>query len=81
MMNKKYIIDEETLLNLLEDSAKLDALECGGVDDWVWYGASIKAMLEEYDVSSMEEVAEIDLINFVNDSKAGISLRKGINNG
>lgn len=38
----KRIIDEEELLELLEHSAVLRALEFGGVDNWDWYEASLE---------------------------------------
>lgn len=34
---KHYVIDEETLLELLQDSARLACLEWDGVDNWEWY--------------------------------------------
>ena len=34
---KYYIIDEKRLLELLKSEVRLDALECGGVDNWSWY--------------------------------------------
>lgn len=34
----KRIIEEEELLQLLNDSEMLAALESGGVDNWEWYG-------------------------------------------
>lgn len=34
---KQYIIDEQTLLELLEDSARLACLDQDGVDNWEWY--------------------------------------------
>ena len=36
-MNKKYLIDEDTLRQLLYDSHKLAILEGDGVDNWQWY--------------------------------------------
>lgn len=32
-----FIITEDRLLELLKREAQLDALECGGVDNWSWY--------------------------------------------
>lgn len=37
-MTKKRLIDEDELLQLLDDSEMLAALESGGVDNWEWYG-------------------------------------------
>lgn|GEM_PF-1078525 len=41
MKEKRYIISESELLDLISDSNKLEALECGGVDNWIWYGGAI----------------------------------------
>lgn len=68
-MCKKYIIDEEKLRELIKYNAILGALEAGGVDDWAWYGEAIKETLDEYDVSSMEEIVEIDFNNLILDKK------------
>ena len=43
----KRIIEESELLELLSDSEKLNALNNGGVDNWEWYGESIKNFLEK----------------------------------
>lgn len=44
----KYILTEEELKSLLKDRAKLEALECGGVDNWDYYGDAI-ADSSDYD--------------------------------
>lgn len=36
-MSKQYLIDEDTLRELLRDSHKLAILERDGVDNWSWY--------------------------------------------
>ena len=36
--NKMYLVDEETLLQLLSDQLELRQLEGAGVDNWSWYG-------------------------------------------
>lgn len=36
--NKMYLVDEETLLQLLSDQLELRQLEEAGVDNWSWYG-------------------------------------------
>jgi hypothetical protein len=36
--NKVYLVDEETLLQLLSDQLELRQLEEAGVDNWSWYG-------------------------------------------
>ena len=35
---KKYIVSEDTLKRLLEDSIELAMLNADGVDNWTWYG-------------------------------------------
>ena len=34
---KQYLIDEDTLRELLHDSHKIEILERAGVDNWEWY--------------------------------------------
>lgn len=41
MPNKKYIIDESELLELLEGYSQYIALDNGGVDNWDWYYGSL----------------------------------------
>ena len=36
--NKMYLVDEETLLQLLSNQLELRQLEEAGVDNWSWYG-------------------------------------------
>ena len=36
-MSKQYLIDEDTLRELLRDSHTLAILEQDGVDNWEWY--------------------------------------------
>lgn len=43
---KRYIIDEETLRDLLYHTYKYEALEYGGVDNWEWYGESEEDYLD-----------------------------------
>ena len=40
--NDMIIISRETLYDLIRDSNTLAALEIGGVDNWSWYGDSIR---------------------------------------
>ena len=46
-----YIISEDTLKEFMESSAKLDALEISGVDNWEFYD-------ERWDTFFVEERAE-----------------------
>lgn len=47
-MEKKYIITEKQLMNLLADYMELEALENSGVDDWCWYGENFAEMRQLY---------------------------------
>lgn len=73
--NKMYLVDEDTLLRLLEKQLELDHLEAIGVDNWCWYGEGREAFLleavagriSEEDIDSdidFEYVARLDLKNF-----------------
>ena len=39
---------EAEYLNMLAANLKLEALNRGGVDDWVWYGASLSDCYKEF---------------------------------
>lgn len=41
MSEKTITIPLEEYLKLREDSEVLNKLECGGVDNWMWYGDSL----------------------------------------
>lgn len=58
-MEKVYAVYENELLELIHDSMKLCALENGGVDNWEWYGASIKEFEENN--GELYELAKIEL--------------------
>lgn len=47
-MEKYYKVRESVLLNLLEESNRLAALEQGGVDNWMWCGDSYSDYLLAY---------------------------------
>lgn len=53
----KISVDE--LKKLLIDSAKLVALENGGVDNWVWYSDSLKDLADLLGYESFEEYIKI----------------------
>lgn len=69
---KTYIVDEKTLLDLLESSLRLQALEAGGVDNWMWYGDSIDDFCQQASIEMghldeflyIEDLAEMELQNF-----------------
>ena len=58
---KQYIIDEEALLELLQDSARLACLEWDGVDNWEWYMESRAEFVAEMLGVSVDEVREQNL--------------------
>ena len=43
---KYYKITEDELLNFIESSMRLCALQSGGVDNWEWYGVSLDNFIE-----------------------------------
>lgn len=63
------LVPKNELMDLLYDSLKLQALECGGVDSWSWYGESVRDFInaakadynvpeddDDFDISDMAEV-------------------------
>lgn len=63
------LIPKDELKELLCDSLTLQALDCGGVDNWDWYGASIGDFIDaakadynvpedddDFDISDMADV-------------------------
>ena len=63
------LVPKDELKELLCDSLRLQALDCGGVDNWDWYGASITDFIEaakvdynvpkdddDFDISDMADV-------------------------
>ena len=45
----KIMLEEKDYLDLLERASMYSALEAGGVDDWEWYGFSIKDEIHYYE--------------------------------
>lgn len=45
---KKYLISEKELKEMLYAVNSLQALEWGGVDNWSWYGESFSDYVEHY---------------------------------
>lgn len=56
LSNGNYEIDEKTLKGLLISRYELDALECGGVDNWHDYCDVLNDYLEDYE--NFEEFVE-----------------------
>lgn len=63
------LVPKDELKDLLYDSLRLQALDCGGVDNWDWYGASIRDFIDaakadynvpedddDFDISDMADV-------------------------
>lgn len=63
------LVPKNELMDLLYDSLKLQALECGGVDSWTWYGDSVRDFIDaakadynvpedddDFDISDMADV-------------------------
>lgn len=63
------LVPKDELKDLLYDSLRLQALDCGGVDNWDWYGASIEDFIDaakadynvpedddDFDISDMADV-------------------------
>ena len=59
MAIKSNILSDKRLKELERAEAKLSALEAGGVDNWEWYGESLKPYHEENEL----EENRTDLIN------------------
>lgn len=55
---KRYIVDEDTLKRLLEDSIELAMLNADGVDNWTWYGEGRRELIKEYFPDASEEELE-----------------------
>ena len=70
-MVKYYLVPEEDLADLMTDSLTLQALDCYGVDNWAWYGASINDFINaakvDYNVPEddtdfdIRDMAEVDM--------------------
>ena len=54
-------IPKQQLRELLEAYHRLQALECGDVDNWEWYGESMKNYCAEAKCDSVEEIADKEL--------------------
>ena len=60
---KAVIIPKNELASLLRDSDKLHRLECGGVDNWEWYGESLNAETDP-SYEEIQDMSDDDLIDF-----------------
>lgn len=64
------LVPKDELKDLLYDSLRLQALDCGGVDNWDWYGASIRDFIDaakaDYNVPedndfNISDMADVDV--------------------
>lgn len=55
------LISEEELKELIESHMKLCALESGGVDNWNWYGESLRDFLKENEAEDFSELVEEEI--------------------
>lgn len=60
MKEKKYLISEKELKEMLYAVNSLQALEWGGVDNWSWYGESFSDYVEQYIEDNQLNEKEID---------------------
>lgn len=58
------LIPKEELQDLLCDSLTLQALDCGGIGSWEWYGESIRDFIDaakaDYNVPEDDDDFDID---------------------
>ena len=59
------LVPKDELKDLLCDSLRLQALDCGGVDSWIWYGDSIEDFIEaaKVDYNVPEDDDDFDISN------------------
>ena len=55
-----YLVEENNLLQLIEDSLRLQALVNGGVDSWEWCSESNKDYLRCYAGAFLDEDEDFD---------------------
>ena len=72
-MIKYRVVPETELLSLLEDSNKLRALENGGVDNWSWYGDSIRDYFEACTTELNLELDEDEDLDFTTIAKIDLN--------
>ena len=62
-MEKIYLVPESDLRSILHAALMLNALECGGVDNWGWYGESISEFCKEVkeEIPALKDEPEVYL--------------------
>lgn len=78
-LNDNYILTEEQLLNLIEDSIVLRCLDTDGVDNWSWYMESKNSTIADTLDIPIQEVIENDL-TFRDAAKKEINRYKKLEN-
>lgn len=53
-------IPKSKYINLLVKSDTLEALECGGVDNWEWYGESVGEYIKEFNKENDTKLEDFD---------------------
>ncbi|CAH1066819.1 Uncharacterised protein [Acinetobacter phage MD-2021a] len=66
----KVEVDVDKLRSLIKAQYKLECLECGGVDNWSWYGESLSCEESEgtpyWDFcEEVDEASDNDLLNYL----------------
>lgn len=54
---KNFVLSEEELVRLLESDMRLNALECGGVDNWDYLGEACCDYLDAVGFDDFEDAA------------------------
>ena len=77
MEDKKYIISEKDLRDLLYYYNMAIALECGGVDNWEWCSEAISSYVDDFKKENnikeediwLEDIVEFDIQNYAEVNK------------
>ena len=69
-MEKIYLVPESDLRSILHAALMLNALECGGVDNWSWYGESISEFCKEVkeEIPALKDEPEVYLEDIANET-------------
>ena len=69
-MEKIYLVPESDLRSILHAALMLNALECGGVDNWGWYGESISEFCKEVkeEIPALKDEPEVYLEDIANET-------------
>ena len=72
------IVPREMMEEIMEGHLRWCALESGGVDNWEWYGASMKDFLEESNINSISQLTKEEVDGFPTCEMLVDSLTKSI---